>query len=593
MLRLIGFLAAVALLTAGLAWLADRPGELTVQWQGYQIETSVFRAIVLFTAAIVVMLAAWAILRHVWHSPAAVGSHLAKRRQKLGLDALSSGMIALGAGDRAAAVRSALQARKSLPNEPLTHLLRAQAAQLSGDRTTARRIFEAMLASPDTEQLGLRGLFLEALREGETEAARHFAERAVALNPKLTWAVDALFDLQCRQSDWAGALETLAIARKQGHVERARAERRRAVLLTAQAQAAEESDPERALTLALDAHGLAPDLVAAAAIAGRLLASRGNTPRATKILQRTWSRAQQPDLATAYAYARIGDSPRDRLDRVKQLAALTPNSIEGPIAVATAAIEARQFDEARAALEPLLPARMTQRVATLMARIEGEQHGDKGRVREWLARAVNAPRDPAWTADGIVADRWGPISPVTGALDAFRWRVPVETMDRDDGEMLAAKLEELVALGGPGASTGSADEVAAARKKVDDATTIEVVPVTAPVRQAGAPAGKTAPAQKNAQPAKPAPGSAARAAPEIAPETAPAPARETAREPAPAARQSGASVPPTASGRTKGQTSEARRKAEPHIFVAPPAPDDPGPETSQEDIAPPLRPKPA
>ena len=37
----------------------------------------------------------------------------------------------------------------------------------TGDRATARRIFEAMLASPDTEQLGLRGLFLEAQREGE------------------------------------------------------------------------------------------------------------------------------------------------------------------------------------------------------------------------------------------------------------------------------------------------------------------------------------------------------------------------------------------------------------------------------------------
>ncbi len=447
MLRLIAFLIAIAFIAAGLAWLADRPGELAIQWQGYQIETSVFRAIVLLVALGAVALLIWSILRNIWYSPAAVGNVLSKRRQKLGIEALSSGMIALGAGDKSAAMRAAIQARKSLPNEPLTHLLRAQAAQLTGDRTTARRIFEAMLASPDTEQLGLRGLFLEAQREHETEAARHFAERAVALNPKLAWAVDALFDLQCREGDWPGALETVGVARKNGHIERAQADRRRAVLLTAQAQAAEESDPERALNLALEAHGLAPNLVPAAAIAGRLLASRGNTPRATKILQRTWSRAPHPDLATAYAYARIGDSPRDRLDRVRQLAALSPNSLEGPVAVATAAIEARQFDEARAALEPLIPSRMTQRVATLMARIEGEQHADKGRVREWLARAVNAPRDPAWTADGFVADRWMPVSPVSGALDAFQWRVPVETVEKSEGDVLASKLEELVALG--------------------------------------------------------------------------------------------------------------------------------------------------
>ena len=447
MLRLIAFLIAIALIAAGLAWLADRPGDLAITWQGYQIETSVFRAIVLLVAIVAFALLVWSILRNVWYSPAAVGNVLSKRRQKLGIDALSSGMIALGAGDKAAAMRAAIQARKSLPNEPLTHLLRAQAAQLTGDRTTARRIFEAMLASPDTEQLGLRGLFLEAQRETETEAARHFAERAVGLNPKLPWAVDALFDLQCRDADWNGALETVAVARKNGHIERPAADRRRAVLLTAQAQAVEESDPERALNLALEAHGLAPNLVPAAAIAGRLLASRGNTPRAAKILQRTWSRAPHPDLSAAYAYARIGDSPRDRLDRVRQLAALSPNSLEGPIAVATAAIEARQFDEARSALEPLIPGRMTQRVATLMARIEGEQHADKGRVREWLARAVNSPRDPAWTADGFVADRWMPVSPVTGALDAFQWRVPVEAVEKSDGDVLASKLEELVALG--------------------------------------------------------------------------------------------------------------------------------------------------
>ena len=120
-------------------------------------------------------------------------------------------------------------------------------------------------------------------------------------------------------------------------------------------------------------------------------------------------------------------------------ARLTPHDSEGPIALAITAIEAREWDEARKALEPLLEDRLTQRVCTLMARIEGEQHGHTGRVREWLARAVNAPRDPAWTADGVVSDRWAPVSPVTGALDAFRWRVPVEAIDEPAGALLAPR----------------------------------------------------------------------------------------------------------------------------------------------------------
>jgi HemY protein len=38
---------------------------------------------------------------------------------------------------------------------------------------------------------------------------------------------------------------------------------------------------------------------------------------------------------------------------------------------------------------------------------------------------VHAARDPAWTADGFVSDRWMPISPVSGRLDAFEWKTPL------------------------------------------------------------------------------------------------------------------------------------------------------------------------
>jgi HemY protein len=46
-------------------------------------------------------------------------------------------------------------------------------------------------------------------------------------------------------------------------------------------------------------------------------------------------------------------------------------------------------------------------------------------VRTWLTRAIQAPRDPVWVADGRVFERWAPVSPVTGRLDAFQWRVPL------------------------------------------------------------------------------------------------------------------------------------------------------------------------
>ena len=567
MLRLVAFLLAVLAVASGLAWLADRPGQLIINWQGREIETSVFHAVVILAAVTALAIFIWSLLRQMWNSPATVGHFLNKRRQRRGLDALSSGMIAIGAGDRANATRYAIQARKSLPNEPLTHLLRAQAAQLSGDRTTARRIFEAMLASPDTEQLGLRGLFVEAQREGATVPAQQYSQRALRLNPKLAWPVDALFDLQCREENWAGALETLATARRNGHVDKSVADRRRAVLLTAQAQALEDSDAEKALALASEAHGLAADLIPAAAITGRILAGKGNTARAAKVLQKTWSKAPHPDLSTAYAYARIGDSPRDRLDRVKQLAALRPYAVEAPIAVATAAIEARDWDQARQALAPLLDtSRLTQKTATLMARIEGEQHGDKGRVREWLARAATAQRDAAWTADGIVAEHWAAVSPATGQLDAFVWKVPVERVgETDEATRLHDRLRELVS------TDGEDDDVITGAVLTGPVAATEPVPV---VLEKGERAGADE-VIDDAGRARP-PATSAASGP-----TTP-PAGKSVAKPERSESEAGNGALPEATERPQrteaasSPTSARGGADQPKIFVPPRAPDDPG-----------------
>lgn len=435
MTRVLIFVLLVLAAALGLAWLADRPGTITMDWLGYRIETTAFVAAVAIALLVAALLLIVTVARYLLTRPAAVRAYVKERRRQQGYEALSRGLIAIGVGDRSEAQRFAGIAGRHLPREPLTALLRAQTAQLKGDKESARRAFESMLKKPETKLLGVRGLFLEAQRSNDLTAARALAEQAVNTDPKFGWGVNALFDMQARAGDWEGALKTLAVARQNGHVEAAIANRRRAVLLTAEARDFEATDPDKALTLANDALKLAPSLVPAAEIAGRILASQGDTRQATKLITKTWKLSPHPDLAVIYAFARHGDSPRDRLKRVKQLASLTPGDIEGPLAVANAAIEAHDWQEARAALAPYIEDRPSARVCALMARIEAGE-GDRGREREWLARAVRAPRDRAWIAEGYVSDRWLPVSPVTGAVDMFEWKAPVDAIGRGDETLL-------------------------------------------------------------------------------------------------------------------------------------------------------------
>jgi HemY protein len=424
MIRVAVFLAVVGLIALGVAWFADRPGEVSVVWLGWRIETSLMVLATVILAVIAAGMLLWSILRGLWHSPQRAAAALRNRRDARGQRAIVRGLLAVGAGDSRAARRYAEDARKITPQEPLALLLAAQSAQLGGDRAGAERAFRQMAANDQTRLLGLRGLFIEAQRNNDLPKASLYAEEAAKIAPSLPWAGQAVLQLRCATGDWAGALDMLERNRAAGALERASYKRQRAVLLTARALSLEDKDRDTSKALVFEAVKLAPDLVPAVALSARYLAEDGEIRKASRMLERAWQAVPHPDLAETYAYLRFGDSARDRFTRVQKLAGLAPDNIESAIALARAAIDARDFAQARRAMSPFL-SRPSQRVALLMSDLEQAESSDEGRAREWTARAVHAARDPAWTADGFVSERWLPISPVTGRIDAFEWKAPV------------------------------------------------------------------------------------------------------------------------------------------------------------------------
>jgi len=227
-----------------------------------------------------------------------------------------------------------------------------------------------------------------------------------------------------------------------GLIDKQAAKRQRAVLLTAIARDREAGEPESAAERALQAVKLSPGLVPAACIAGRLLARRGDLKKAARVIEGAWKINPHPDLAQVYLGLRTGDSVRDRLARAETLAKLSSWDPEARLAVAQAALDAREFGRAREALQPLTLEGPTARTCLMMASIEEAEHGaQSGRAREWLSRAARAPRDPLWIADGTASRTWEPVSPVTGQLDAFTWQAPpnalgapAEPMDPEEDE---------------------------------------------------------------------------------------------------------------------------------------------------------------
>ncbi len=476
MVRVLWFCLKVAVLVAVAWYLAEyEPGQVTLEWQDYRIDTSV--GILLLAAGLVAVIAAilyrsWGGLRRV---PRDIGRTLRANRQQRGYRALTQGMVAVAAGEAAEAQRWARKASELLDAPPLTMLLSAQAAQLGGDDQAAKRYFTAMLERDETRFLGLRGLITQALRDGDDQAALDYVRSAHTLRPRTPWVLETLFDLSEQAGDLAGA-ERAAREAAHGKVLPApEAKRKHAVVLLERARAAQrEGDPSRTLKLAKQAHKAAPDLVPASVLYAQLLVGSARRGAAARMLEKAWAAAPHPALVVAYGRARPEAAGIEWLNQVGKLVAGAPTHPESLLALAEAALDARLWGEARRHLGEAIKAGATERVCRLMARLEESEHGDRDKAREWLMKAGEAAPDPAWVCGncGAAAEEWQPRCGACDAYDGLAWhtppRVPLAEKVAESaagapaGPVLAAQAVEVLANGEDQApAPGAASEAAA------------------------------------------------------------------------------------------------------------------------------------
>ncbi len=430
MTRALWYFLKVAALVAIAVWLANRPGDVAIDWLGWRIETTVG----LMALAIFLMLVVAAIGYRLWRSllraPRALTEASRNRRRTAGYRALTHGMVAVAAGDQDEAGRQARKAGGLLREPPLTLLLSAQAAQLGGDERAASGYFEAMLERPETEFLGLRGLIVQAMRGRDNARALTLARRARDLRPNSAWVQDALFELLSRAGDWPAAQAALETRPGIKGAARRDADRRRAAILVERSRATHaEGHGKEALGQARKAQELDADLVPAVAWHARLLARAGKAKRALKVVEAAWRNAPHPDLAAAYGEALAGDALA-RVKAFERLFTLRPGHVESHIALAEAALEAKLWGEARNHLEAAAAEGLRPRLCRLMARLEDAEKGDAAAARAWLDRATGL--DDTWRCGdcGALTARWGAVCGHCGAFGSLEWGPPADAAPR-------------------------------------------------------------------------------------------------------------------------------------------------------------------
>ncbi|HWK46616.1 MAG TPA: heme biosynthesis HemY N-terminal domain-containing protein [Stellaceae bacterium] len=440
-MRRLGLLLAIALAIAIAVFFADRPGAVTLVWQGWRIDTSLAVLLLLLAVFVIALGLILRVLGALIGAPRRVRLMRREQRRLEGYRVLTRGLVAVAAGDTREAQRLALHSetlfRKGrIASPPLGLLLAAQAAQLKGDATTAEKHFRAMLEAPETEFLGLRGLIVQALKVGDNTTALALTERAQRLQPKSGWVLQARLALEARQGTWRRAGETLGEAVRRGAISSEAGRHHKAALLLARSrEAIKDGRPRDALAFAAQAHGFDEAWPPAAAHYARLLHGRDKTAKALRIIEIAWSRAPHPELAESYGALLASEAAPRRVSRFERLVDLRPADPDSHLAVAAVALSARLWGEARRHLEQAGaagPGPYSAPVCRMMAELEQTERSDAAAARLWLERATRAPTEPTWVCTQCAAETpaWAPLCPSCHSFDALVWQVPDRSAGR-------------------------------------------------------------------------------------------------------------------------------------------------------------------
>lgn len=430
MIRGILYCVFVAVLIFVAISIANLPGRVDVVWLGTEISAQVGILLLAFLFVGAALTLFLLILFGLVTLPGRIGRGIVTGRRERGYRAFSQGMVAIAAGDGEEARLYARKADKTLDEPPLTALLSAQAAQLNGDEQAAQHYFEEMLKREDTRFLGLRGLLMQAMRQGDRARALALAKEAYALRPKSAWVLQTLFELAEESGDLATAQKLVGEAKAQRAMSAAEAGRRRGVILLEQALIARaEGRAEDALKLARKALKSEASLVPATQLAAELLLEFGRNREARKLIERYWGSAPHPALVGLYRQS-VGEMDALRwLRQVERMTAESAGHTESRLARAAAAIEAEEWAEARQLLAPLTHDQPEERVCRLMAELEERQHGESGTSRRWRTMTSGAPPAAGWVCEscGAVADGWSAHCGNCGVFDQLAWRAPKRT----------------------------------------------------------------------------------------------------------------------------------------------------------------------
>ncbi len=393
MIRLALYITLAIIIALCAVWLVDNPGQMQLNWRGWEVRMSV--AVFCLLVFIYTVFCWYMFKLYRWFrtdNPLKSPKRLESRRQK-GLGELDLGWSALAVGDRAAAIRHGKKARSLLPadNGPLRLLLKA-------DDKKPDKYLAPLQGNPATRIIALKARLEDETKQKNWQAALEILQDMRALTPDNPWVTGRIFDQLVRLENWEEATDELDRLVKAKAMDGPQKKQLAAAIKYRQAM---EADLSGQKTAALDFARAAlkndPAFIPAALYLARHYLAQGDKSKARKVIEAIWKICPHPDLAQCFLDLEPMESPSEKFRRTQKLVSLNDANRHSLHMLARVAMDTEHWAEAKAALNRLVTEkRESQETLHLLARLERLQKDDQAAAGEYMTRKARAAPDPAW-----------------------------------------------------------------------------------------------------------------------------------------------------------------------------------------------------
>lgn len=291
MINILLFLFFIGCSSLAAAMLVDNPGNVTMIWMNYQLETSVsfiiFAVILLLLTTILLTL----LIRKIITAPSEIWRKRNVNQLKSGLSELTYSIAELASSNINAAEKHLHKVEKLIGHSPLTLLLSAQIAKSRGDEIKTQNLLERLLTHKETEYLAARSLSDNASKQQNLPKALLMARKANGLNPKDEGSSLAVISLLVRMGSWN---EALAACDNSKLPRNERINTKALIQLTYGEHLLAEERNEESLRIANIIISKLSDFPPAVAFVARAYSKNNFSNKAIKLLVKSWKKNQSP-----------------------------------------------------------------------------------------------------------------------------------------------------------------------------------------------------------------------------------------------------------------------------------------------------------